>query len=84
MALYRDNRLYQYDNNGYIVRERTEEEIKFIDLFDSTNAHREWLEHLEELIVGVAFTVRNKFDDPDVSTEILATLQKYWADMENL
>lgn len=77
-----DNRRYEYDNDFNIVRERTEEEIEIIILKDSVTAHREWLEHLEELMVEIAFIVKdNSFN---AGPAILKSLEKYEQNMENL
>lgn len=71
-----DTRRFVYDAGGNITRERTKEEIDLIILKDSVTAHREWLQHLEELVFTIIVNSNDENNDK--------ALKKYYEQMENL
>jgi hypothetical protein len=77
-----DTRRYYYDENWDVIRERTKEEIELIDLKNSSLAHREWLEHLEELVFNLALELKN--GGAGTGLGVTKAIKNYNEQMENL
>ena len=62
----------------------TVERDEIIKITDRLNAHREWLEHLEDLILRVAYEARDSLLNSGSPSAIQNAIHDYHSSMVNL